>query len=91
MTATHKGLATLGATLLLAATPPAALAQEEMSAIYSDMDRFHPVYAEHGMVATQQEAATTIGLCGRNRDTSRAVLPPSVGSAIKGASTSSAR
>ena len=30
--------------------------------IYSDMDRLHPVYAEHGMVASQEALATNIGL-----------------------------
>ncbi len=30
--------------------------------IYSDMDRLHPVYAQHGMVASQEAMATKIGV-----------------------------
>lgn len=47
--------------LLLAglATPP-ALAQD--AAIFSDVDLVHPVFAQNGMVATQEEHATRIGL-----------------------------
>ena len=32
------------------------------AAIYSDMDRVHPVYAAHGMVATQERLATEVGV-----------------------------
>ena len=39
---------------------PAALAQQP--AIYGDRDRVHPVFATHGMVATQEATATRIGL-----------------------------
>jgi gamma-glutamyltranspeptidase / glutathione hydrolase len=39
---------------------PAALAQQP--AIYNDRDRVHPVFATHGMVATQEATATRIGL-----------------------------
>ena len=46
------GLAILGASPVLAQT----------EAIFSDVDLIHPVYAQHGMVATQEEYATRIGL-----------------------------
>ena len=63
MTAVFKGpAAALGGAALLLLSATATPAQEEMSAIYSDMDRFHPVYAENGMVATQEEVATRVGL-----------------------------
>jgi gamma-glutamyltranspeptidase/glutathione hydrolase len=52
---TRAGTAALG--LVLAAP---ALAQE--TAIFSGMDRIHPVFGETGMVATQQATATEIGL-----------------------------
>lgn len=42
------------------ATGPAVKAQE--AAIYSSMDRMHPVWAEHGMVASQEALATRIGV-----------------------------
>ncbi len=42
------------------ASPPIAGAQE--AAIYSSMDRMHPVWAEHGMVASQEALATEIGV-----------------------------
>jgi gamma-glutamyltranspeptidase/glutathione hydrolase len=45
------------AALALAVAPAAA--QEP---IYSNMDRIHPVYAEHGMVASQEAVATEVGL-----------------------------
>ena len=32
------------------------------STIYSDMDRVHPVWARSGMVASQEAAATRIGV-----------------------------
>ncbi|HEX6142238.1 MAG TPA: gamma-glutamyltransferase [Geminicoccaceae bacterium] len=53
----RRGAAIAAALALLA---PAASAQQE--AIYSSMDRIHPVFAENGMVATQQETATRLGL-----------------------------
>ena len=43
---------------LLAISP--SLAQDQ--AIFSDVDLIHPVYAPNGMVATQEEYATRIGL-----------------------------
>jgi len=48
----------LGFALALAAVP--ALAQD--AAIYSDMDRVHPVWARSGMVASQEAMATRIGV-----------------------------
>jgi gamma-glutamyltranspeptidase/glutathione hydrolase len=39
-----------------------ALAAAQPAAIYSDRDIVHPVFAEHGMVASQDETATRIGL-----------------------------
>jgi gamma-glutamyltranspeptidase / glutathione hydrolase len=39
-----------------------ALAAAQQAAIYSDRDIVHPVFAEHGMVASQDETATRIGL-----------------------------
>jgi gamma-glutamyltranspeptidase/glutathione hydrolase len=41
--------------------PSLALAPAD-TAIYSERDIFHPVFAEHGMVATQEALATQIGL-----------------------------
>ena len=37
-------------------------AKAENAPIYSEMDRLHPVYAAHGMVASQEALATDIGL-----------------------------
>ena len=34
----------------------------ETTPIYSSLDRFHPVFAEHGMVASQEALATQIGV-----------------------------
>jgi gamma-glutamyltranspeptidase/glutathione hydrolase len=45
---------------LLGAAPGSGLAQQ--TAIYSDRDLVHPVYGQSGMVATQEETATRIGL-----------------------------
>jgi gamma-glutamyltranspeptidase / glutathione hydrolase len=53
----RAGLASL---VLLA--PTFALAQAQQPAIYSDLDRVHPVYGTQGMVATQEELATGAGL-----------------------------
>ena len=41
--------------------PSFAFAQAQ-TAVYSDLDRVHPVHAEHGIVATQEATATRIGL-----------------------------
>jgi gamma-glutamyltranspeptidase/glutathione hydrolase len=46
------------ALLLLFAVPATA----QQSAIYSSNDRFHPVYAANGMVASQEALATRIGV-----------------------------
>jgi gamma-glutamyltranspeptidase/glutathione hydrolase len=46
----------------LALAPTVALGQAEPTAIYSSRDRIHPVYARNGMVASQEETATRIGL-----------------------------
>jgi gamma-glutamyltranspeptidase / glutathione hydrolase len=35
---------------------------QDAQPIYSDMDRLHPVYAEHGIVASQEALATNVGL-----------------------------
>ena len=40
--------------------PAAALGQD--APIYSDRDRVHPVFAPHGMVATQEATATKLGV-----------------------------
>jgi gamma-glutamyltranspeptidase/glutathione hydrolase len=45
---------------LLAVASAASLAQQ--TAIYSELDLIHPVYGRSGMVATQEETATRIGL-----------------------------
>jgi gamma-glutamyltranspeptidase/glutathione hydrolase len=50
------------ACLALLLAPTFALAQAQQPAIYSDLDRVHPVYATQGMVASQEAAATRIGL-----------------------------
>jgi len=47
---------------LLLLAPDLALAQAEPAAIYSDRDRIHPVFARNGMVASQEETATRIGV-----------------------------
>ena len=54
------GFAGAAAFSLFDVTSP-GLAQDA-APIYSDMDRVHPVYAEHGMVASQEALATSIGL-----------------------------
>ncbi len=41
---------------------PVAGAKAETAPIYSEMDRLHPVYAAHGMVASQEALATNIGV-----------------------------
>ena len=35
---------------------------QDAAPIYSNMDRLHPVYAEHGMVASQEALATNVGV-----------------------------
>jgi gamma-glutamyltranspeptidase/glutathione hydrolase len=50
----------LGALLALPLAACPALAQE--AAIYSSLDRMHPVWARHGMVATQEAVASRIGV-----------------------------
>ena len=51
-----------GATAPLAAPTTTAAAQAASAAYDFDMDVFHPVVARNGMVATEQELATQIGL-----------------------------
>ena len=46
----------------VAALTIAAPAAAQQPAIYSDRDLVHPVFATHGMVATQEATATRIGL-----------------------------
>ena len=48
--------------LAIVAALAAAPAWAQDAAIYSDMDRVHPVYAAHGMVASQEALATEIGV-----------------------------
>ncbi|MCP3960652.1 MAG: gamma-glutamyltransferase [bacterium] len=48
----------LGSTLFLGSAPAIA----DQSAIYSAMDRVHPVYGTRGMVASQEAVASRIGL-----------------------------
>jgi gamma-glutamyltranspeptidase/glutathione hydrolase len=50
------------AALVLWLAPVCVLAQAEQDAIYSERDLIHPVHGLHGMVATQEETATRIGL-----------------------------
>jgi gamma-glutamyltranspeptidase / glutathione hydrolase len=47
--------------LALASFASSAVAQDA-APIYSDMDRIHPVYAVHGMVASQEAVATQVGV-----------------------------
>src|SRR5882724_6010029 len=51
----------LGAALALFGAGLPAFAQDAQP-IYSNMDRLHPVYAENGMVASQEALATNIGV-----------------------------
>lgn len=57
----HRLFFTLAMLLLAAwlASPMPALGEEP---IYSDRDRIHPVFARHGMVATQEALATEVGI-----------------------------
>jgi len=54
-----RAFSQLLAVAMLALAMPAAAQQP---AIYDDRDRVHPVFATHGMVATQEANATRIGL-----------------------------
>ena len=54
------GLAFAASVFTVGVAPP-CFAQDAQP-IYSDMDRLHPVYAEHGIVASQEALATNIGL-----------------------------
>ena len=52
--------AACAAVLTLSLLPAAAAGQQ--ARIYDDRDRIHPVFAEHGMVASQEATATRVGL-----------------------------
>ncbi len=57
----HAGvIASLGVLIAFIAAPLVATAQE--TAILSQKDIFHPVMGSHGMVASQEEHATRVGL-----------------------------
>jgi gamma-glutamyltranspeptidase / glutathione hydrolase len=56
-----RRLASVAAVFSLLTAPFAGL-HAEPAAIYSPMDRVHPVYAAHGMVASQEALATNIGV-----------------------------
>ncbi len=49
-------------TLILSLCMFASVAGARQNAIFSSKDRFHPVFAENGMVATQEAVATRIGV-----------------------------
>lgn len=49
-------------TLILILCIGTSLAQARQDAIFSSRDRFHPVFAEHGMVASQEALATRVGV-----------------------------
>ena len=55
-----RSLAALGVLIAFVAAPVAVFAQE--SAILSQRDIFHPVVGSHGMVASQEEQATRVGV-----------------------------
>jgi len=55
-----RSLASLGVLIAFVAAPFAVFAQE--SAILSQRDIFHPVVGSHGMVASQEEQATRVGV-----------------------------
>ena len=59
ITAIKKGRLILFATSLFAVSASQAL---ETTPIYSSLDRFHPVFAAQGMVASQEALATNIGV-----------------------------
>jgi len=56
----RKTIVALGVALAILGSSP-AFAQDAQP-IYSDMDRVHPVYAAHGMVASQEAVATNVGV-----------------------------
>ncbi|MBL4749142.1 MAG: gamma-glutamyltransferase, partial [Amylibacter sp.] len=60
MTLSKRKLLTLISAFALAMSGSASTAQN--TAIYSGLDRIHPVVAEHGMVAAQEKVAAKIGL-----------------------------
>ena len=47
---------------MLALTLLPAPAAAQQPAIYDDRDRVHPVFAAHGMVASEEATATRIGV-----------------------------
>ena len=60
MTSPRRMRATCAAVLILTLLPAAARGQQ--ASIYDDRDRIHPVFAEHGMAASQEATATRVGL-----------------------------
>ncbi len=53
----------LASAIVLALTfSPSALVQAQQAAIFSDRDLVHPVFAQNGMVASQEAMATKIGV-----------------------------
>ncbi|MFV0409162.1 MAG: gamma-glutamyltransferase [Paracoccus sp. (in: a-proteobacteria)] len=52
---------TFRATMLMSLIAAAAPVRAQEAAIYSPMDRIHPVWAENGMVAAQEQVAAEIG------------------------------
>ncbi|MCE3247419.1 MAG: ggt [Geminicoccaceae bacterium] len=60
MTSPRRIWITFAAALSLGLLPAAGRAQP--AAIYDELDRIHPVFAERGMVASQEASATRVGL-----------------------------
>ncbi len=60
MTSPRRIWITFAAALSLGLLPTAGRAQP--AAIYDELDRIHPVFAERGMVASQEASATRVGL-----------------------------
>lgn len=60
MSLSKRKLLTLISAFALAMSGSASIAQN--AAIYSGLDRIHPVIAEHGMVSAQEKVAAKIGL-----------------------------
>ena len=54
----HLGSGLTAAAMIAAS----ATVEAQQSAIYSSLDRFHPVIAQNGMVATQEATATEVGV-----------------------------
>jgi gamma-glutamyltranspeptidase/glutathione hydrolase len=52
----------LSIAILLTLSLTALTSAEETPEVFSDMDRAHPVFAQHGMVASQEALATEIGV-----------------------------